>query len=81
MGCLKTEDHYALHGGKLLAKRIAAKEGESIEHNREVLVIPGGSYYVLGDHAENSLDSRYWADPFVSGKDVAGKVMLLKSPR
>ncbi|WP_222862923.1 MULTISPECIES: S26 family signal peptidase [Bacillota] len=29
------------------------------------LTIPESRYYVLGDDAEHSLDSRYWEDLFV----------------
>ena len=67
------------HEGKPLVKRIAATSGESVLHNGEVLIAPDSSYYVPGDNAENSPDSRYWEMPFVSGEDVLGKVMLLSS--
>lgn len=79
-GELKTGDVIIFqHDGKLLVKRIAATSGESVLHNGEVLIAPDSSYYVLGDNAENSLDSRYWEMPFVSREDVIGKVMLLSS--
>lgn len=79
-GELKTGDVIIFHHeGKLLVKRIAATSGGSVLHNGEVLIAPDSSYYVLGDNAENSLDSRYWEMPFVSREDVIGKVMLLSS--
>ena len=29
----------------------------------KISVIPDASFYVLGDNAEDSLDSRFWSDP------------------
>ncbi len=62
------------HDGKLLVKRIAAAEGERIERNGVSIAVPEGCYYVLGDNANHSYDSRYWADPFVKGKDILAKL-------
>lgn len=62
------------HEGKLLVKRIAAVGGETVIHNGEDLIVPSNCYYVLGDNADNSLDSRFWENPFVSREEVVGKV-------
>lgn len=62
------------HDGKLLVKRIAAAEGEPVEHNGVSLTVPEGCYYVLGDNAEHSLDSRYWEDPFVKQEDIVARL-------
>lgn len=62
--------------GKLLVKRIAAIEGDMIEKNGTSLTVPEGCYYVLGDNADNSYDSRYWIEPFVSDDDVMAKLIL-----
>ena len=58
------------HDGKLLVKRIAACGGEEIERNGETITVPNDYFYVLGDNAENSYDSRYWEEPFVKAEDV-----------
>ena len=58
------------HEGKLLVKRIAACGGEEIERNGETITVPNECFYVLGDNAENSYDSRYWEEPFVKAEDV-----------
>lgn len=63
------------HDGKLLVKRIAAVGGEYVERNGEFLLIPEDCYYLLGDNAENSLDSRYWEEPFVLGADIVAKLL------
>lgn len=63
------------HDGKLLVKRIAAVEGDTIERNGIRMAVPEGCYYVLGDNADNSYDSRYWLNPFVSKDDVVAKLI------
>ena len=61
--------------GELLVKRIAASPGESIRHNGEQITVPDDCYYVRGDNADDSFDSRYWDDPFVKGEDVVAKLL------
>lgn len=63
------------HDGKLLVKRIAAVEGDTIERNGIRMTVPEDCYYVLGDNADNSYDSRYWLNPFVSKDDVVAKLI------
>ena len=46
---------------------------------RLIMTVPENSYYVLGDNAEYSDDSRYWEDPFVSHEDVIAKLLLPES--
>lgn len=73
---LKTGDIIIFHhDGKLLVKRIAAMEGDVIERNGISMTVPKGCYYVLGDNADNSYDSRYWEDPFVKEEDVVAKLI------
>ena len=55
-------------------KRIAACGGEEIERNGETITVPTDYFYVLGDNAENSYDSRYWEEPFVKAEDVIAVV-------
>ncbi len=47
------------------------------------VVVPQGSYFVLGDNRDDSLDSRYWG--FLPAADVLGKPILIydsqKGPR
>lgn len=64
------------YDGKLLVKRIAAVEGDTIERNGIRMTVPEGCYYVLGDNADNSYDSRYWLNPFVSKDDVVAKLIF-----
>ena len=75
-GELKTGDIIIFrHEGKLLVKRIAACGGGEIERDGKMLTVPYGCFYVLGDNAEDSFDSRYWEEPFVKEADVAAVVL------
>lgn len=62
------------HDGKLLVKRIAAVEGDAIERNGISITVQEGSFYVLGDNADNSYDSRHWEEPFVAEEDVMAQI-------
>ena len=62
------------HDGKLLVKRIAAVSGDTVEKDGTSMTVPEDCYYVLGDNADNSYDSRYWEEPFVKHQDVIAQL-------
>ena len=62
------------HDGKLLVKRIAAVSGDTVEKDGTSMTVPEDCYYVLGDNADNSYDSRYWEEPFVKHQDVMAQL-------
>lgn len=64
------------YDGTLMVKRIAAVGGDQIEHNGEVITVPAGCYYMLGDNSSDSFDSRFWDDPFVSEGDIVARVLF-----
>lgn len=74
---LKTGDIIIFkHDGSYLVKRIAACAGDTFVYQNTVVTVPEKSYYVLGDNAEHSLDSRYWENPFVPREDVVAKLLV-----
>ena len=77
------------HGGKILVKRIVAVGGDTVSLNDQdgsfavnqelatatrVLTVPEGGFFVVGDNRQNSFDSRFWEEPFVSAKWVLARV-------
>ena len=64
------------HDSSYLVKRIAACEGDILVHQNAIVTVPENCFYVLGDNAENSHDSRNWENPFVSYEDVMAKLLL-----
>ena len=64
------------HESRLLIKRIAAVGGDVVEHACSNVTVPDGCFYMLGDNLPNSLDSRYWTDPFVSYEDIVAVLLL-----
>ena len=64
------------YGDTLMVKRIAAVDGDQIEHNGVVITVPPGCYYMLGDNSSDSFDSRYWDDPFIPRDDVIAIVLF-----
>lgn len=65
--------------GELLVKRIAAVGGAVVERNGTSVAVPEDCFYVLGDNAGNSYDSRYWEDPFVPMGNVIGNLLCILS--
>lgn len=64
------------HEGTVYVKRIAACPEEEITVEGKVYFVPPDAYFMLGDNSENSYDSRFWEEPYVSEEDIIAKVIL-----
>lgn len=74
--------------GKLQVKRVVAGPGDTIylcnlEYMNSIpmptweeptLTVPAGCYFLLGDNIQNSMDSRYWEDPFITEDQIVAIV-------
>lgn len=75
------------HDGQYLVKRIAGCPGDVIDLKEvtfmdsrpapdrgiDSLTVPENCYYLLGDNVQNSIDSRYWENPFISEDSISAK--------
>jgi len=65
------------HKGSLLVKRVDALPGDKVAIGKDILTVPEGCCYVLGDNREDSIDSRYWEDPFVPLDGIIAKFIII----
>lgn len=43
--------------------------------------VPGDAYFFLGDNRKNSIDSRFFIEPYIKKEMIAGKVIIRLYPR
>lgn len=52
-------------------------ESEYPDEDFPAIIIPGDSYFILGDNRPNSFDSRLWKPPTIKKDDILGKVIKI----
>jgi len=71
-------DHITIWGGKVLLNDKLLDEPylseSTITDGNTSYDVPSGMYFVLGDNRENSVDSRYFSDPYINRKNIEGRV-------
>ncbi|MGL5830566.1 MAG: signal peptidase I [Candidatus Altimarinota bacterium] len=51
--------------------------GKSFNYGDErIFKIPAGHYFVMGDNRNNSKDSRFFEDPYISSEQIYGKMVF-----
>ena len=50
-------------------------DGDIIIFERDGRLMPENCYYVQGDNANHSYDSRFWSDPFVKESSIKAKLL------
>ncbi len=64
----------ALHQTLAMASRVWIAPPKRPETEE---VVPEDCFFLLGDNARDSLDSRYWDNPFIHSKDVVAKLLFI----
>lgn len=73
---IRNDDVYV--NGNLINE--AYVEFKNIQSMDMDLIVPEGSYLFLGDNRGNSLDARYWDEPFVNKSDIKGECKFIINP-
>lgn len=71
---IEFRDGYVVLNGQICDE--SAYLAKDVETNSEkTFEVPEHSYFLLGDNRENSLDSRYWVNPYVDKSQIVGRFM------
>lgn len=65
--------------GEVLKEDYVVQKDETAIFDLEFKV-PEGKYFFLGDNRANSLDSRYWNEPYIDFEDIRGEARIIIYP-
>ena len=72
-------DTVEVKGGLVYVNGIALEEpyiSEFSQRDFDIVVVPEGCYFMMGDNRNHSRDSTMWNDPYVPSSAIKGKVLL-----
>ena len=68
-----------LVNGEVLEETYVVQKDETAIFDLEFKV-PEDKYFFLGDNRANSLDSRYWSEPYIDFEDIRGEARIIIYP-
>lgn len=68
-----------LVNGEVLEETYVVQKDETAIFDLEFKV-PEDKYFFLGDNRANSLDSRYWSEPYIDFEDIRGEARVIIYP-
>ena len=75
------KDGYVYINDIKLSEKYTLTQGKTEKGNiNKPTKVPDNCYFLLGDNRENSYDSRYWSEPFISKKAILAKVVFRYYP-
>ena len=70
-------DGYVLIDGTELEERYLPVQGITYSRGEDDrFTVPEGCVFLLGDHRDDSLDSRFWQDPFISVSNIRARALV-----
>ncbi len=78
----KSGDKIKINGGNIylngnkLGEPYLPEETYTESFTETEYTVPDGCVFVLGDNRSESIDSRYWEDPYVPVEDIEGKLLI-----
>lgn len=68
-----------LVNGEVLEEKYVVQKDETAIYDLDFKV-PENKYFFLGDNRANSLDSRYWNDPYIDFENIRGEARVIIYP-
>ena len=70
-------DGQVLINGTALEETYLPVQGITYPQNEgDSFTVPGGCVFLMGDHRDDSLDSRFWQDPFVPVSNIRSRALV-----
>lgn len=65
-----------INGTELQEDYLPVKEITYPQTEGDHFTVPDGCVFLLGDHRDNSLDSRFWQDPFIPMSNIRARALV-----